>query len=37
MSKGHIDRTNQPLYSYASTRNASEVLQKRAEETSEIR
>lgn len=36
MPKGHIDRSNQPLYSYASTRNASEVLQKRTEETPEI-
>lgn len=36
MLKGHIDRQKQPLYSYVSTRNASEVLQKRTEETSEI-
>lgn len=34
LQKGHIDRSNQSLYSYASTRNTFEVLQKRTEETS---
>lgn len=36
MLKGHIDRLKQPLYSCASTGNASEVLQKRTDETSGI-